>query len=381
MTHTTIENLVIGGGPAGSMLGIRLADAGREVMLLEKEQTAQHKVCGEFLSREAVEYLEHAGISPCALGAVPIDRMRLSSGKSLVESLLPFRALSLSRHVLDEAMLHRAHDAGCDVRRGACVGELEREGDGWRIELRGGAALRAQTVFLATGKHDLRRWARGCGVQSDLIGFKLHWRLRPAQTELLRGVMELFLFPGGYGGLALVEGEVANLCLVVQRRRLQAAAGWTNLLEAMRLGNRHLHECLIGGEPLWERPLAISPVPYGYLVGETRGVWCVGDQAAVIPSFTGDGMSIAMHSAALAAQMHLEGRSVDEFNRTLQAQLHTGMQIATKLSRGLVTDLGRSLAPLASAIFPGGMRWIAAATRIPEGALAESGTLRATAPG
>jgi flavin-dependent dehydrogenase len=183
--------------------------------------------------------------------------------------------------------------------------------------------------------------------------------------------MELFLFPGGYGGLALVEGEVANLCLVVQRRRLQAEGGWTNLLEAIRLGNRHLRARLEGGEPLWKRPLAISPIPYGYLANETRGVWRVGDQAAVIPSFTGDGMSIAMHSAALAAQMYLEGRSIDEFNRTLHTQLHRGMQLATKVSRGLVTDLGRSLAPLALAILPGGMRWIAAATRIPEGALAE----------
>lgn len=371
VTQTTIANLVIGGGPAGSMLALRLADSGRPVTVLEKEKTAHPKVCGEFLSREAVEYLHRAGISPCALGAVPIDRVRLSSGKSLVESPLPFRALSLSRQILDEAMLQRAQDVGCEVRRGTCVGELEREGDGWRAALRGGATLRAQTVFLATGKHDLRGWARGSGVQSDLIGFKLHWRLRPAQIELLRGAMELFLFPGGYGGLALVEREVANLCLVVQRRRLQAEGGWTNLLEALRRGNRHLQERLVGGEPLWERPLAISPIPYGYLANETRGVWRVGDQAAVIPSFTGDGMSIAMHSAALAAQMYLEGRSIDEFNRTLHMQLHRGMQIATKVSRGLVTDLGRSLAPLALAILPGGMRWIAAATRIPEGALAE----------
>jgi flavin-dependent dehydrogenase len=366
-----IENLVIGGGPAGSMLALRLADAGRQVTLLEKEQAAHPKVCGEFLSREAVEYLDRSGISPCALGAVPIDRVRLSSGKNLVESPLPFRALSLSRQVLDEAMLQRAHDAGCDVRRGVCVEDLERDRDAWRVEVRGGETLRTRMVFLATGKHDMRGWARGNGVQSDLIGFKLHWRLKPTQTELLHGVMELFLFPGGYGGLALVEREVANLCLVVQRSRLHAEGGWTNLLEALRLGNRHLQERLEGGEPLWARPLAISPIPYGYLANETRGVWCVGDQAAVIPSFTGDGMSIALHSAALAAQMHLEGRSIDEFNRTLHMQLHRGMQLATKVSRGLVTDLGRSLAPLALAILPGGMRWIAAATRIPEGALAE----------
>jgi len=57
MIRNSIENLVIGGGPAGSMLALRLAGSGREVRLLEKEREPHHKVCGEFLSAEAVEYL------------------------------------------------------------------------------------------------------------------------------------------------------------------------------------------------------------------------------------------------------------------------------------------------------------------------------------
>jgi flavin-dependent dehydrogenase len=52
-----VDHLVIGGGPAGSMVAMRLAEAGREVLLLEKGRTAHDKVCGEFLSREAVQYL------------------------------------------------------------------------------------------------------------------------------------------------------------------------------------------------------------------------------------------------------------------------------------------------------------------------------------
>ena len=47
----TADHLVIGGGLAGSMVALRLAAAGREVTLLERERTAHHKVCGEFLSR------------------------------------------------------------------------------------------------------------------------------------------------------------------------------------------------------------------------------------------------------------------------------------------------------------------------------------------
>ena len=93
---------MIGGGLAGSMLAMRLAAAGREVVLLEKEREAHHKVCGEFLSREAIDYLRQAGIDPLELGAHAIQRVRLHSGKRTVEARLPFTALSLSRRVLDE---------------------------------------------------------------------------------------------------------------------------------------------------------------------------------------------------------------------------------------------------------------------------------------
>ena len=71
------EHLIVGGGLAGSMLAMRLAGAGREVTLLEKERCAHHKVCGEFLSREAVAYLRQAGVDPLELGAVSIDSVRL----------------------------------------------------------------------------------------------------------------------------------------------------------------------------------------------------------------------------------------------------------------------------------------------------------------
>jgi flavin-dependent dehydrogenase len=100
-----------------------------------------------------------------------------------------------------------------------------------------------------------------------------------------------------------------------------------------------------------------------------RGLWCVGDQAAVIPSFTGDGVSIALHSAALAAQMFLDGESVSEYNHALRAQLSRGMSLATWLSRAMVTEAGRRLSVPALSLAPQAMRWIAASTRIPSRAL------------
>lgn len=368
--HEFVENLVIGGGPAGSMVAMRLADAGCRVTLLEKERTPHHKVCGEFLSREAVEHLHRAGIDPAELGAASIHIVRLSSGRRAVEAALPFEALSLSRCVLDEALLAHSLEKGCGVQRGVLVEKIAADGGEWFVQLHGKRSIRAHTVFLATGKHELHGWDRAGGKQCDLVGFKMHWKLNPTESGRLRDAMELFLFPGGYGGLSLIEGDLANLCLVVRRSRLRRLGGWPELLGAVLSENSDLSERMHGASPLWRRPLAISSIPYGYLAERRDGVWRVGDQAAVIPSFTGDGISIALHSGSLAAQMYLAGKSAEEYHRELRLQLSRGMSLATMLSRAMITDLGRTLAPPALSVLPNAMRWIASSTRIPERALA-----------
>ena len=188
-------------------------------------------------------------------------------------------------------------------------------------------------------------------------------------AEVERGTMDLFLFASGYGGLCLVEGDTANLCLVVRRSRLRDLGGWPELLKALLDENRHIRLRLAGGTPLWERPLAVSSIPYGHLSGASCGLWCVGDQAAVIPSFTGDGMAIALHSGALGAEMYTAGKSPAQYHETLGAQLGRGMSLATLLSRLMVSSAGRRLAPIALAVVPGAMSWIARSTRIPEAAV------------
>ena len=190
-----VDHLVIGGGPAGSIAALRLAAAGRQVVLLEKEPGAHHKVCGEFLSREAVEYLHQAGIDPLELGAAVIHSLRLSAGGRAIETPLPFPALSLSRRVLDSssARARRRKRLPGPARHPRRIADRLRRPRGLS-PLSNGKPIRAKTVFLATGKHDLRGFSRAPAKQIDLVGFKLHWRLAPAQLDALREVAWSFFF-------------------------------------------------------------------------------------------------------------------------------------------------------------------------------------------
>ena len=260
-----VDNLVIGGGLAGAMVAIRLASAGRGVALLEKERFPHHKVCGEFLSPEAVDYLRQVAIDPLALGAANIRSVRLSSRQRVAESALPFTALSLSRFALDQAMLTRAEQSGCTVHRGILVDGLATDGDLWQRNSAAASRYLPAPSFSPAGSTTSVVGPARAAVQGDLVAFKLHWRLEPAQTEALREFIELFLFAGGYGGLSLVEEDAANLCLVVHRARLRAIGNWPALLVSILDENQLLRRRLQGAKPLWPRPLALSSIPYGYL--------------------------------------------------------------------------------------------------------------------
>ncbi|MCX5745868.1 MAG: FAD-dependent monooxygenase, partial [Proteobacteria bacterium] len=113
--------VVVGGGLAGATLATRLARAGRDVVLLEREVGPIDKVCGEFLSCEAAGYLARLGVDLDALGAVPIDAVRLCTREAIARTPLPFAATSLSRRVLDEALLSSAARAGARLVRGERV--------------------------------------------------------------------------------------------------------------------------------------------------------------------------------------------------------------------------------------------------------------------
>lgn len=362
--------LVIGGGPAGAAVAIHLARAGREVVLVEREAGPTDKVCGEFLSVEAGEYLRALGLDPREHGAVVIDKVRLCVGDGTQVVPLPFAALSLSRRVLDEALLELAVEAGVTVRRGAKVQALTRRRSGWSARLADDTEIFAMSTFLATGKHDLRGHGRPPGRQDDLVAFKLHWILAPEATRALAEHVELVTFDGGYAGLQLVEGGRANLCLLVRRRRFQAlGARWDRLLAAMRRDSPHLDARLAGGQPCWARPMALSAIPYGHVQRDADGLWRLGDQAAVIPSFSGDGMSIALHSAALAATTHLAGHPPEVFQRRLARDVAGQVAIATAVSRGLVRRSTQALLGVTARVFPGLVSTLAARTRVSEAAL------------
>src|SRR5690606_4034447 len=127
------ETVIIGGGPAGSAAAIHLARHGMPVRLLERQAGPHHKVCGEFISYEAAHHLENLGLDLPALGAVPIRQARFYNGEQELAFDLPFTAWSLSRCILDSALLEQAELAGAKVELATTVKQLSPADNGWEL--------------------------------------------------------------------------------------------------------------------------------------------------------------------------------------------------------------------------------------------------------
>jgi menaquinone-9 beta-reductase len=359
--------LIVGGGPAGAAAACHLATAGWNVLLCERERQPRPKVCGEFLSASACAELAALGIMPDAMGAAPISHVRLVHGTRQARAALPFAAVGLSRERLDEQLLARAGDCGAHIRRGLSVRRLEHTGQAWRAILADGDAIETPLVLLATGKHDLHSHRRPRSAGADVIGFKMRWRLADDQAADLAGHVELVWFDGGYAGLQPIEHGLANLCLVITAAAFaRLGRSWPRLLEHLASTAAHFGARLSGASPAWPRPVTIAGVPYGHMHRDDAGgdgLYRAGDQFAVIPSFTGEGVALALRTARLATLGIRAGQPAAAYHRAAGRDVRVPMRTARMLAQLTGVRLGRRWA-LGLAHVTGALPALAQAVRV-----------------
>jgi flavin-dependent dehydrogenase len=360
VTVRQVPALIVGGGPAGSAAAIRLAAGGVAAELIERQAAPQDVVCGGFLGWDALAVLKRLGVDPAELGARPIHRLRLVSGRRVAEAPLPRPAAGLSRRTLDAALLDRAAAAGALVRRGVSA----KAAEGKTIRLDTGEEIEAQALFLATGKHELRGLQRPLTRRAaGAVGLRTSFEPSQRTRAELASFIELHPFDGGYAGLLLQEDGRVNFCLSVAAARLRSSGGVPELLrdlarEAPRFGER-LAEA--GDEP-W---LSISNVPYGWRVRDTEAnLFRLGDQAAVIASLAGDGIAIALTSGLAAADAHLAGRSANQYQQAFCARAARPLGVAQGLRWAAERPVPRRLLVALARAAPRAAGWAALLTRI-----------------
>lgn len=248
-------------------------------------------MCGEFVSAESLDVL--SGLlrempSRSLIDDAPVvDRSRLFLGSRAIETVVSPAALSIPRYNLDAELWSAARAAGVKTRANCEV--TAAEGDGpFHLQTSMGDVT-AKALVIAAGRWSAFTANRTVPSGPRWIGLKAHFHeSNPSLSS------DLYFFEGGYCGVQPIGPHAVNACAMVRSDRA------TSLPQVFQLQPR-----LAMRAQSWKPTMdTVSTAPLIYRSPQPvrDNVLLVGDAAAFIDPFVGDGISIALRTGQVAAE-------------------------------------------------------------------------------
>ena len=339
--RTTFDAVIVGAGLAGSTAAIQLARAGWSVALVERQRFPRRKVCGECIAASNLPLLQALGIGEAfdAQAGPELRQVTLLQGDRAVTADLPAAehegfawGRALGRETLDSWLLQQARAAGASVFQPWSVQAILGRAGAWQCELRAleSAArvrLSATLVIDAHGSwEDLvtdrpkRRLARSA---SDLFAFKATFK----GASVPAGAIGVLALDGGYGGMVLADGGTTTVACCIRRDRLSALRSAAPGLRAGAVVEAWLlAECAgvrraLQGASRDGSWLTSGPLDPGVRLAASDTIFRIGNAAGEAHPILGEGMSMALQSAALLCSLLLDPAGATAPTASAQAEL------------------------------------------------------------
>ncbi len=324
--------IVVGAGPAGSTAAFHLAQAGLDVLLLEKTAFPREKVCGDGLTPRAVKSLVTMGIdiSPEA-GWIRNQGLRIIGGGHRLEIPWPDLAeypsfgLVRKRMDFDETLARAAQKVGArlhertsvtgpvvDEKTGRVLGVTARATDADGVRGPETTYL-APVVVAADGNSSRLSLAVGLRPRDDRpmgVAVRTYYTSPRHEDDWLESWLELWdysskepkLLPG-YGWIFGVGDGTSNVGLgILNTSKAFQHVDYRVLLKGWL---DHTPEEWGYRDENMTQPVRGAALPMGFnrQPHYSRGLLLVGDAGGMVNPFNGEGIAYAMESGELAADV------------------------------------------------------------------------------
>jgi geranylgeranyl reductase family protein len=327
--------IVVGAGPSGATTAYYLAQAGLDVLLLEKARFPRDKVCGDGLTPRAVKtlvamgvdvgpgsgWLRNKGLRVIGAG------MRLEMPWPELDSY-PGYGLVRPRAALDETLARRAQAAGARLLEGVTVtgpvlddsGKVAGVAARAAAEDDGAAAgdsertvdsqltFRSRVVVAADGNSSRLSVAMGLRRRDDRplgVAVRTYYTSPRHDDDYLESWLDLWdgdrLLPG-YGWIFGMGDGTSNVGLGLLNT--SAAFGNTDYRALLKRWLRSMPEEWGYVEENRTEPVRGAALPMGFnrTPHYYRGLLLAGDAAGMVNPFNGEGIAYAMESGEILAR-------------------------------------------------------------------------------
>ena len=344
---------VIGAGIAGSVCAALLGRCGYRVLLIDKATFPRTKICGEGLMPAGRLLLEGLGLGEALTeaGARSFSALRFHlPNRRILEldfSEYPARPLGcvLAREALDHLLVRfAASQEGVELREGRRLRAARFERHGVELNVDNGdrsEVIQARAVVAADGIRSRFRAPEGIRcVSSGSHRFALR-RLHDHYAAGARAV-DVYCLQKTEAYVAPLSGGRARITLLTDKRHLPRSQGAEHLYENLLARFPEIMDRIKAGGH-HSRVETTSPVSARFSRCHGDRLILAGDAAGAVDPITGQGMTMALRDAHLAAQVLSRALKTNRLTadalRSYTASRERYFQPAYHLSQKLLTSL------------------------------------------
>lgn len=332
--------IVVGGGPAGSTMSWTLAKRGLNVLVLDKAAFPREKVCGDFVEPRGLRIIDEMG---CLQKLEENDPLPISRVAMYLQSEcryqgpipfygrhdnLPPHGYIIARYDLDSTMLEAAERAGAVVLQETTAKEIRFQKERVVIQaVRHGKSLEFSAPLLVGADGCNSVVAKSVGLhETDPRYIAVSKRCYAEGAELGDGEAAFFFdrdtFPG-YAWMFPMSPTRANIGVgILSEARNRYNLSVPKLLDQFVDQLREVHPNCRNIEPS-SRPIGGIVKTYGG-AGKNyfdRGI-LIGDAGCFVDPMTGEGITPAMESALLGAEVLVAALEAKQFDAQFLSEYH-----------------------------------------------------------